>query len=285
MRFGISISIALFVTLALFYLMQYMISGSTQNIKMPEHYRVVDFVRLHREPEDVKTQPLKRILPQKPFPPPHSPPYSLMKLAAGQSPAIATHSDTASKLTAPMHLGKPYLGPLTAVIPKTVPPEKLATINKIKRPEKPLSIQKNGVKSASRVKVSSVDSEFRKFLPTPLDQRPLPGEVAVPEGAAQVLQGKGIEDAGEAVPVFRMEPKYPRKAAKSRIEGWVKVEFTITKKGTVTDAVIVDSHPRRTFDRAVIQSIRKWRFKPKIIDGRPVQRKATQVIKFKLAKG
>jgi periplasmic protein TonB len=285
MRFGISISIALFVTLALFYLMQYMISGSGQNIEKPEHYGVVDFVRLHREPEHVKSQPLKRIPPQKSFPPPRIPPYSMMKLAAGQPPATAKRSDTASKLMAPMHLGKPYLGPLTAVIPKTAPPEKLATNDKIKLPEKPLSIQKNGVKSASGVKVSSVDSEFRKSPPTPLDQRPLPGEAAAPEGAVQVLLGKGSEDEGEAVPVFKMEPKYPRKAAKSRIEGWVKVEFTITEKGTVTNAVIVDSQPRRTFDRSVIKSIRKWRFRPKIIEGRPVPRKATQVIRFKLAKG
>jgi protein TonB len=285
MRFGISISIALFVTLALFYLMQYMISGSGQNIKTPEHYRMVDFVHLHREPEEVKSQTLKRILPQKPFPPPHTPPYSMMKLAAGQPPAPVTHSASARKLMAPMQLGKPYLGPLTAVIPKTVPPEKLATNNKIKLPEKPLPIQKNGIKPASGVKTSLVDSEFRKSPPTPLDQRPLSGEAAAPEGAAQVLPGKGIEDEGEAVPVFKIAPKYPRKAAQNRIEGWVKVEFIITEKGTVTDAVIVDSQPRRTFDRSVIQSIHKWRFKPKIVDGRPVRRKATQVIKFKLAKG
>jgi protein TonB len=269
----------------LFFLKQYMISGSGQDIEKPENYRVVDFVHLRREPVDVKPQPLKRNLPQKPFPPSHTPPYSMMKLAAGQPPAPATHSDLARKLMAPMQLGKPYLGPLTTVIPKTVLPEKLAANNKIKLPEKPLPIKNTGDKPASGVKASSVVSEFRKSPPTPLDQRPLTGEAAASEGAAQFLPGKGIEDEGEVVPVFKMEPKYPRQAAKSRIEGWVKVEFTITEKGTVTDAVIVDSQPRRTFDRSVIQSIRKWRFRPKLINGRPVRRKATQTIKFKLAKG
>jgi len=285
MRFGISISVALFVTLALFYLMQYMISGSGQNIEKPENYAVVDFVRLHREPEDAKSQPLKRIPPQKPLPPPITSPSSMMKLTAGQPPATATHSAPARELMDPMQLGKPYLGSLTAVIPKIVPPEKLATNNKIKMSAKPLPVQKTEVKPARVVSSSSVAGEFPKSALTALVQQPLTREAAAPDGAAQALPGKGVDDEAEAVAVFKMEPKYPRKAAKSRIEGWVKVEFTITERGTVTNAVIVDSRPRRTFDRSAIQSIRKWRFKPKVIDGRPVPRKATQVIKFKLAKG
>ncbi len=286
MRFGISISVALFVTLALFCLMQYMISGSGRNIEKPEIYGVVDFVRLHREPEDAKSQSLKRILPQKPLPPPINAPASMTKLAAGQPPATATHSSPArERLMDPMQLGKPYLGPLTAVIPKIVPSEKPATNSKVKVSAKPLPVQKTEVKPASVVSASTVDSEVLKSDLTSLDQKPLTGEAAVPVGAAQTLPGMGIDDEGEAVAVFKIAPKYPRKAAKKRIEGWVKVEFTITEKGTVTNAVIVDSRPRRTFDRSAIQSIRKWRFKPRVIDGRPVQRKATQVIKFKLAKG
>ena len=59
----------------------------------------------------------------------------------------------------------------------------------------------------------------------------------------------------------------------------------LLEKGTVTDAKVVASRPRRTFDRSAVQSIRKWRFKPRVVDGRPVPRKATQVIEFKLAKG
>ena len=87
------------------------------------------------------------------------------------------------------------------------------------------------------------------------------------------------------LPLLRIEPAYPRKAARDRKEGWVKVEFTISSNGTVIDAVVVDSRPRRTFDRSAIQSIRKWRFKPKEVDGSPVERKASQIIEFKLAKG
>jgi protein TonB len=66
-------------------------------------------------------------------------------------------------------------------------------------------------------------------------------------------------------------------------EGWVKVAFTITARGTVTDAVVVESKPRRLFNRSALTAIRKWRFKPQVVDGKPVPVRATQVIEFKLA--
>jgi protein TonB len=108
---------------------------------------------------------------------------------------------------------------------------------------------------------------------------------ALATGAAPELPGGSGYDGTEAIPIFKIEPRYPRKAARSKIEGWVKLEFTITESGTVSDPVVVDSSPRRTFDRSALQSIRKWRFQPRVVDGRPVQRKASQVIEFRLARG
>ena len=276
MRIVISIFAAFFVTLALFYLMQTMIRGGGQNIEKPENYGVVDFIRLKREPEDAKSQPLKRTLPRKPPAPPASLPPSEMNLAAVHPPAAA-QTELAREPMEPMRLGKPYLGPLTVVIPKNVPPKQPKTINKINPPPKPIAEQKIGIKPNSVAKASPLHRETPSSTQVSSGQQPV--------AAAPSLSGGVGNYEGEAVPIFKMEPKYPRKAAKSRVEGWVKVEFTITEKGTVTNAKVVDSRPRRTFDRSAVQSIRKWRFKPKIVDGKPVQREASQVIEFKLARG
>jgi protein TonB len=108
---------------------------------------------------------------------------------------------------------------------------------------------------------------------------------ALPTGTTPELHGGSGNDEAEAIPIFKIEPRYPRKAARSKIEGWVKLEFTITESGTVSNPVVVDSSPRRTFDQSALQSIRKWRFKPRVVDGRPVQRKASQVIEFRLTRG
>lgn len=89
---------------------------------------------------------------------------------------------------------------------------------------------------------------------------------------------------GDVIPIVQVSPIYPRKAALQGIEGWVKLDFTITTEGTVSDVKIVESKPRRMFDRAAIKSILKWKFKPRVVSGKATSRRATQTIEFKLQK-
>jgi protein TonB len=100
----------------------------------------------------------------------------------------------------------------------------------------------------------------------------------VGRGAGAARQGDG-----ELIPLVKIAPRYPRKAALAGKEGWVKVEFTVTELGTVADVKVLDSKPRRLFDRAAKRAILKWKFKPRVVDGKPVARRAVQVIEFKLA--
>jgi len=88
---------------------------------------------------------------------------------------------------------------------------------------------------------------------------------------------------GDIIPVVVIRPMYPRDAAIGGIEGWVKVEFTITATGTVQDARVVDADPARIFNREAIRAILKWKFKPRVVDGVAVDRRATQIIDFTLS--
>ena len=83
--------------------------------------------------------------------------------------------------------------------------------------------------------------------------------------------------------MVRIQPQYPRRAAIAKIEGFVTIEFTITATGSVTNPKVVDAKPPRVFDRDAIRAILKWKFKPRVVDGRPVARRATQTLDFKLA--
>jgi len=87
---------------------------------------------------------------------------------------------------------------------------------------------------------------------------------------------------GDIIPVVVIRPMYPREAAIAGIEGWVKVEFTITAVGTVEDPEVIEAEPQRVFNREAIRAILKWKFKPRIVDGVPVPRRATQIIDFNL---
>jgi protein TonB len=87
---------------------------------------------------------------------------------------------------------------------------------------------------------------------------------------------------GDIIPVVVIRPMYPREAAMSGTEGWVKVEFTITEAGTVKNPRVVDSKPPRIFNREAIRAIVKWKFKPRVVEGVAVERRATQIIDFTL---
>lgn len=87
---------------------------------------------------------------------------------------------------------------------------------------------------------------------------------------------------GDIIPLVRIQPQYPRDAQMKGIEGWVKMEFTITPVGTVTNPRVLDSKPPRIFNREAIRAILKWKFKPRVVDGTAVERLATQTIEFNL---
>jgi len=90
---------------------------------------------------------------------------------------------------------------------------------------------------------------------------------------------------GDIIPVVVIRPMYPREAAISGTEGWVKVEFTITEVGTVKNPRVVAAKPARVFNREAIRAILKWKFKPRVVDGIAVERRAMQVIDFTLDEG
>lgn len=115
----------------------------------------------------------------------------------------------------------------------------------------------------------------------PLDI-PLPSERLSGSLTAGISVGPGSQPSGDVIPLAKFPPRYPVRAQMRRIEGWVKVEFTITEDGSVKDAKIVEAHPPGVFDSEALRAIRRWKFKPKEIDGRRVEQRAVQILEFKL---
>lgn len=87
---------------------------------------------------------------------------------------------------------------------------------------------------------------------------------------------------GDVIPIFRIDPQWPREALIEGTEGWVEVVFTILPDGSVEDPVVIDSEPPRLFDRNAMRAILRWKFKPRIVDGEAVSMRAAQRIDFML---
>lgn len=109
--------------------------------------------------------------------------------------------------------------------------------------------------------------------------------IAAPKVQADLtgIQVGGIGQDGEYLPIVRVEPIYPTRAATRGIEGYVIVEFTVTTNGSVKDPVIIEADPPNIFNRAAQNAVLKWKFKPRVIDGTPVEVPGVQTqLTFKL---
>jgi len=92
----------------------------------------------------------------------------------------------------------------------------------------------------------------------------------------------GLNVNSEATPILRIPPIYPRRARMLKKEGYVKLRLFISKDGLVHKAVVIDAKPKNIFNQAALNSVYDWKFKPKLVDGNPIEQIAEQVVEFKL---
>jgi len=80
----------------------------------------------------------------------------------------------------------------------------------------------------------------------------------------------GFSSDGEYLPIVKVAPVYPRRAQTRGIEGYVLLEFVVTRTGAVRDPVVIESKPPGIFDRAALNAALKFKYKPKVVNGGPV---------------
>ncbi|MFT6051979.1 MAG: protein TonB [Halioglobus sp.] len=76
---------------------------------------------------------------------------------------------------------------------------------------------------------------------------------------------------GEYLPIVKVAPIYPRRAQTRGTSGYCIVEYTVTKTGSIRDPVAVDCSPAGVFDRASVKASTKFKYKPRVVDGEPIE--------------
>jgi len=156
----------------------------------------------------------------------------------------------------------------TPIKPRNKPKKKLKKSDNLMLPDMPTP-------NSNSIRVKNIAIKIPKMdLSMNISGVPFRGQLA----------NSGLGGLSEAIPLIRTSPLYPPRALSRKIEGKVKVLFTITKEGTVINPKVIQATPEKTFNRAALRAIRKWKFKKKLVDGEAVSWQSVQTISFKLAK-
>jgi protein TonB len=92
-------------------------------------------------------------------------------------------------------------------------------------------------------------------------------------------------DPPVVIPSTRAHPDYPDIARKAKVTGSVLLLIVIDKDGRVgTIEVIQAPDARFGFELAAIEAVKRWRYRPARLGGRPVAVQATVRIEFTLAR-
>jgi TonB family protein len=108
----------------------------------------------------------------------------------------------------------------------------------------------------SKPSLKSKKGKQQKKEEQPLRSHTETAAIAAVSGTSSLLSDDPIPHASN------LPPLYPEEAQHLGLQGTVKVKLTINGEGQVINHEILEPRTSKLFEQAVIQAVRKWRFKP-----------------------
>lgn len=91
-----------------------------------------------------------------------------------------------------------------------------------------------------------------------------------PPPAAEAAPKPPAGDRVDPSPLSTPAPKYPSSALRRGVGGTVQVRVTVATDGSVERLELAQTSGNRDLDRAALEAMRRWRFKPATQGGQPV---------------
>jgi len=105
--------------------------------------------------------------------------------------------------------------------------------------------------------------------------------VAVGTGSMENVVYEAGEVDEQAQVLREIQPKFPEKAKRMGVSGYVKVLIVIDVNGDVAQAQVLTQEPAGYgFDNEALKAVRQWKFSPAQLGGFPVAQKATKEFRF-----
>lgn len=80
-----------------------------------------------------------------------------------------------------------------------------------------------------------------------------------------------VESYTSAKALERVEPKFPRRAARKASDGWVQLSYVIDTEGNVRDIVPMNNVGDSAFVDAAINAVKQWKFEPAVANGEAIE--------------
>jgi len=134
------------------------------------------------------------------------------------------------------------------------------------------------------------DSDEVSDIPAPAKPAPGDGEQPrlvetapppPPPVAAAPLPRTAPVATSQPQPVSMPAPKYPARALRNGEQGTVMVAAEISENGIPSEIEVARSSGSRQLDRAAVDAVRHWRFRPAMADGKPTRGRVQVPITFR----
>jgi protein TonB len=121
-----------------------------------------------------------------------------------------------------------------------------------------------------------IEEEQARIEPPP-ELEPPPGDVPSEVPGVPLAAGS----SPEPIPGQSPPPNYPRRALRRGVEGTVLVRAEVGPDGVPVSVSLVQGSRSRDLDRAALDAVRGWRFRPAQVDGRPTVGSVVIPIEFR----
>jgi TonB family protein len=102
----------------------------------------------------------------------------------------------------------------------------------------------------------------------------------VAQAQAQAQPAAAVVNESSLTRTHYVAAKFPDVARQRGIDGWVDVEFTVGTDGRVSDVAVIAAQPAGIFEKAALDAVGRWRYKPVVRDGQPVSESARVRLRF-----